>query len=400
MVFTCLFGQNASSTLKIKAVKALPFLLTKNNSEFQPVKINADLQVDSCSAVVSIEGNKPVTLHFRKGENNVEVPVKAVSSEKKSTVKIESGGILLYKGVINLRPVRKLTCYIVPMSHTDIGYTEIQTAIEDKQVQNLVKGIELAKKTANYPEGAKFIWNVEVSWAADLYLKRLNDVQKKEFLDAVKRGDVSLNGMYLNLLTGLSRPEELSRLFKFSTGLAQKTNVPITSAMTSDVPGQTWGTVTALSQAGIRYFSSAPNYFDRIGDILAKWENKAFYWASPTGKEKVLVWVPYKGYALSHIIRKFTIPFAETFVNLLDSTKYPYDIIYVRWSGHGDNAVPDGEISEFVKDWVPRYTWPKFVISSCSNAFESFEKRYGSRLPVVKGDWTPYWEDGAGSSAL
>ena len=34
--------------------------------------------------------------------------------------------------------------------------------------------------------------------------------------------------------------------------------------------------------------------------------------------------------------------------------KFPYDISYVRWSGHGDNADPDPAISEFIKDWNQR----------------------------------------------
>lgn len=305
-----------------------------------------------------------------------------------------------YQTNVLVRPVKKLVCYLLPHSHTDIGYTEIQTAVEDKQVQNLVKGMEIARRTAQYPEGARFVWNVEVGWAADLYLNRMNESQKKDFLDAVTRGEVALNGMYLNVLTGLCRPEELSRLFKFSTELAKKCKVPITSAMTSDIPGQTWGTVTAMSQAGIKYFSTAPNYFDRIGDILVKWENKPFYWVSPSGNEKVLVWVPLKGYALSHMIKKLSPEFVEKFANQLDSTNYPYDIAHLRWSGHGDNAEPDPEISEFVKGWNSKYTYPRFIISSTSEAFEAFENKFGSQLQHIKGDWTPYWEDGAGSSAL
>ena len=79
---------------------------------------------------------------------------------------------------------------------------------------------------------------------------------------------------------------------------------------------------------------------------------------------------------------------------------YPFDIAYVRWSGHGDNAVPDPAICEFVRDWNAKYAWPRFIISGTSEAFRAFEQRYGDKLPVVRGDWTPYWEDGAGSSAL
>jgi alpha-mannosidase len=58
------------------------------------------------------------------------------------------------------------------------------------------------------------------------------------------------------------------------------------------------------------------------------------------------------------------------------------------------------EICEFVKSWNQEYEWPKFVIASTSDAFSAFEQRYGSELPQCKGDLTPYWEDGAGSSAL
>ena len=105
---------------------------------------------------------------------------------------------------------------------------------------------------------------------------------------AVKAGQVSLNGLYLNELTGLCRPEELLRLFRMAARMGAETGVPVEAAMISDVPGYTWGTVPAMAQAGIRYFSVAPNYFDRIGDILVQWENKPFYWVGPSGKDKVL----------------------------------------------------------------------------------------------------------------
>lgn len=31
--------------------------------------------------------------------------------------------------------------------------------------------------------------------------------------------------------------------------------------------------------------------------------------------------------------------------------------------------------------------------------FKIFEKRYNAQIPQVKGDWTPYWEDDAASTA-
>jgi hypothetical protein len=84
----------------------------------------------------------------------------------------------------------------------------------------------------------------------------------------------------------------------------------------------------------------------------------------------------------------------------MDDVHYPYDISYMRWSGHGDNAEPDPDLSDWIRDWNQKYEWPRFAIASTGAAFSAFEKRYGNQLPQYRGDLTPYWEDGAASSAL
>jgi alpha-mannosidase len=190
------------------------------------------------------------------------------------------------------------------------------------------------------------------------------------------------------------------QLFRYSTQMANEFGLKIDSAMTSDVPGWTWGTVTAMSQAGIRYFSAAPNRFDRIGTLMEELQDRPFWWVSPSGKEKVLLWVPWMGYSLSHTMNLPTPELVDNLQSRLVQIKCPYEISYIRWSGHGDNAAPDPEISDFIKAWNEKYVWPKFVIASATTAFAAFEEKYGRELPERRGDITPYWEDGAGSSAL
>lgn len=385
---------------RISSVKAVTALVDRGGKFLQPLKVAIRHAGAQQEAAVRVEGAEPVNVALKPGDQEVEILAAAVEKETPTTVRIESAGKQIASSNTILKPVRKLVVYILPHSHTDIGYTEIQTAIEAKQIKNLQQGIEIAKKTADYPPGARFVWNVEVLWAADLYLQRLGQQDRDAFFEAVKKGQVALNGMYLNELTGLCRGDELMQLFRYSTKLSEQCGVPIDSAMISDVPGYTWGTVTAMANAGIKYFSVAPNYFDRIGNILVKWENKPFYWVSPSGKERVLVWIPFRGYAMSHEIKRLTPAFVEDYQAKLLKNGYPYAIAYMRWAGHGDNAVPDPTICEFVKDWQAKYAYPKFIISGTSEAFSAFEKRYGDRLPEVRGDWSPYWEDGAGSSAL
>ncbi|WP_198314936.1 glycoside hydrolase family 38 C-terminal domain-containing protein [Chitinophaga sp. MD30] len=52
-----------------------------------------------------------------------------------------------------------------------------------------------------------------------------------------------------------------------------------------------------------------------------------------------------------------------------------------------------------MKEWNERYQSPRIVLNTTDQLFAAFEQRYGKQLPVVKGDITPYWEDGAGSTA-
>ena len=120
-------------------------------------------------------------------------------------------------------------------------------------------------------------------------MRRGSEAAKAELIDAVQKGWIGINGSYANELTGLCRPEELLQLFRYSAQLGRTCNVKVDSAMMSDVPGFSWGTVTAMAQAGIRYFSAAPNFFDRIGDFMVAWQDKPFWWISPSGKEKVFI---------------------------------------------------------------------------------------------------------------
>ena len=94
-----------------------------------------------------------------------------------------------------------------------------------------------------------------------------------------------LSGMYLNELTGLCRPEELMRLFRYATQLAaNRPACPIDSAMISDVPGYTWGTVTGHGSGGDQVFLHRAQLFRPHRHHPARWENKPFWWVGPDGQ--------------------------------------------------------------------------------------------------------------------
>ncbi len=353
------------------------------------------------SAVIRVDGRVidagRISRENRVPGSSFELLVPPVDAPKQVTVSVEADGAA-HTETVMLQPVRKLLTYVLPMSHHDLGFTDLQEAVEERQIRNISRGMELARITADYPEGSRFVWNLEVLWAAHLFMQRQPEAEQAQFLEAIRSGQVALSGSYANELTGLCRPEELLELFRYGTLLGAQAGVKVDSAMMSDVPGYTWGTAAAMAQAGIRYFSAAPNYFDRIGTFMTAWQDKPFWWVSPSGKEKVLVWVPWTGYAMSHI-NQLNADWAARYQNRLDEVSYPYEISHIRWSGHGDNAPPDPELFEFVRSWNEAFAWPRFAIASTGTAFQAMEDRYGPELPSLHGDLTPYWEDGAGSSA-
>jgi alpha-mannosidase len=367
----------------------------------QPLKVTVDYPyAEPIDGTLQLGDEPPRAVHLAAGPHTVEFSIPTAKADRRMALVIrDQAQAVLVRSEFTVPAFRELTIYVLPHSHVDIGYTEVQTAIEEKQLNNLLAGIAAARRTASYPEGARFVWNLEGLWAADLLLHRLDAAQREDFFAAVRQGQVALNGLYFNTLTGLCRPEELTRLFRFGTELRAQTGAPMEAAMISDVPGYTWGTVTAMAQAGIRYFCAAPNIFDRIGDTYVQWENKPFWWIGPSGHDRVLVWVPFGGYNLAARIGRLSPEWVAGFTEELVRSHYAYDVVYMRWS-RGDNAAPDPAISDQVRDWNATHAWPRFVISSARDAFRALEQKHGAQLPEFRGDWTPYWEDGAGSSAL
>jgi hypothetical protein len=391
------------SALAIRA-RSLQLLERSGQTGLQPIEVTIDSPyAEDLDAIVQLRGtqaSQPVKLKF--GEQSVAFRAAPVTEPQEAMVDVSVGNARILTHSFTRSPVRQLTVYVLPHSHIDIGYTALQADVEAKQNDNMEAALRLARETASYPEGSRFKWNVEVLWPVENYLRQATPEKRAAFLKAVKSGQVGLDAFYGNILTGLCRPEELLQLMSYATRLSKMSGVAIESAMISDVPGYTWSTVSAMAEAGVKYFSFAPNYFDRMGGTMKEWQNRPFWWVGPNSQDRVLCWCPSRGYALGHLIGdgEALARFMPEYLTELETSRYPYDITHLRWNVHGDNGSPDDKIAGVIRDWNAKYVFPRLIISTTAEAFRAFEKRYGEFLPTFAGDYTPYWEDGAGSSAL
>ena len=196
--------------------------------------------------------------------------------------------------------------------------------------------------------------------------------------------------------------EELFELMGAAKRFEEEYGVPIDSAMQSDVPGYTWGLASALAHHGVNYLSVGPNPGHRHGAPFA-WGDKPFWWVDPSGQHKVLFWMAGKGYwsfhgrPIGHRLAPQTI---FDYLDALEKKGYPYDMVLIRYDIGGDNGPPNPVLPDVVKEWNEKYAYPRLIIARNSDVLKEFATRYGDQIPVVTGDFTPYWEDGSASTSL
>ncbi|MDO5977885.1 glycoside hydrolase family 38 C-terminal domain-containing protein [Flavivirga spongiicola] len=323
-------------------------------------------------------------------------------------------------------PKKRLwTVYLYPHSHIDIGYTNTQKNCEIIHTRNLVNGIKLGEKTANYPKGSQYLWNPEGLWPVERYLNKASEEEKKMIIEGVQKGYLRLDAGYANIMTSDTNGEELIEYLKFGKKYEKLTGKPIETLVQVDVPGMTWGVVPVASKMGIKYCLSFNNGYDRVGRSTLH-SFKPFWWSDVTGKNKMLFlqagsynpgalikghkfWPKMAGQTdpskLLQIVKtenpreNFVEPYINKILPQLEASDYyPYDIFVMSWA-MADNTPIDADLPDAVKSWNEEYAYPKLVIAGATDILKTFERKYGDDLPELKGDFTEHWTDGLGTAA-
>lgn len=310
--------------------------------------------------------------------------------------------------VLDVKPIQDLTFALIHHSHNDIGYSHLQTDVAKIQTENIRSALRwIAKGGVGAIEP---IWHIESLWAVENFLKEASATEEAAFVAAVKAGQLVLSANYANCLTGLMRPEEFIWLTDYARNLARKYGVHISNAMVTDIPGQTYAAFEAYAQQQIPYLSLGPNYVanhadhgDRVGGVIHETGDQPFMWQSKTdSSQQLFVWTAGKGYSYFHNISAGQ-QFFEWEKRLSAYTQelsaYPYDVVQLRYTKNADNGPVDTTLCEFIAAWNSKYSSPQLVLSNLDTLFSNFLKKYKADLPVQTGEISPYWEDGAYSTA-
>jgi len=378
-----------------------PVLVRAGDSVEAQIRVILDNLSGARAVRVEVAGHAPVDTSLQAGANVVRALAGPVAAARDVRVVVRLDGAPALDTLLPLAPVPQRDVYLLSYSHNDIGYSDLQPRVERKQWQNIEDAMRLIERTRGNPPEARYRWNVEMLWPVESWLAQAPDSERERFLADVREGSIGLNAFLGGVLSGLATAPEMTHFFEYARRLRDSLGLPITTALISDIPGQSWGIVTALAQSRLRWFAIAPNNGDRIGYVLQDWGDRPFYWVSQSRRDTVLTWVAGASYSLFHEarIRVFGEKRLFSLMRRLEEAGNPYVPVQLPYTVDGDNGPTDPDLPDYVMAWNRRYASPRLVIATHAQMFRALEAGYAAQLPVVAGDFTGYWEDGAASTA-
>lgn len=300
-----------------------------------------------------------------------------------------------WQGEFTLAPARPWTVYLVPHSHTDIGFTHTATEVAAIHDDNTDEAVALCELTRNWPEGARFKWTCEVSWQLQNYLRNRPPERLEKLRACLRSGQMEVAAFYAGVHTDLCGVEELIRSLYFGAKLRRLWDVRVDTVMIVDIPGATWSFAQIMAKAGVKYLIVSDNNF--VAPFL-RFTNvpRPFYWAAPEGS-RVLSWytdepqwVYIEGFSLG-----FDKGYGDVLTNLpdklvkLERQGYPYDAYQVQFAS--DNCRVLFRPALIAREWQQKWANPRVEVSTAREFFQHIEAAYTPEIPVYRGDWTNWW---------
>ena len=331
------------------------------------------------------------TNHF--GEARLEFEVPEWSGSAEATVRMTKRS-----ASATVEPAKKWTVALIPHEHLDVGFTDYPAKVAELHSQSVDQAMGLIKKTPD------FRWTLDGSWVADQYLNGRSTEAREQFLAQVRDGNIVIPAEFANQHTGNASWEGLARSLYGQRNLAREYKLPkAEAAQIVDVPSYTWAYASVLHDAGIKYLVAASNGWRAPVMLLGRWNEKSpFYWEGPDGG-RVLMWYS-RAYLQAHTL--FGGPWRmesirdslPVFLQAYTRSDYTASTAII-FGTQLENTPLAPEQSKIVSAFSHEYAWPKLEFATVQSAIRQIEREWKGNIPVFRGDFGPYWEDGYGSDA-
>ena len=87
------------------------------------------------------------------------------------------------------------------------------------------------------------------------------------------------------------------------------------------------------------------------------------------------------------------------FLQAYSRPDYRADTVIVFGSQLENTPLSQAQVA-LPRQWAAEYAWPRLAFTTFKDAMASLQQQFHGNLPVYRGDFGPYWEDGFASDAL
>ena len=311
---------------------------------------------------------------------------------------------------VRLVPPRRWTLYWIASSHTDVGLHEPRERALEIHRSNLDAAV------ARLPAHPDFHWTADCTLDVISYVENRSPAAGRGLEEAIRDGRLGFSAMFAHLLTGILDHETLARAVWPAGLFARERGLGYLAALIADVPGQALTFPTALVACGVRYLASGVTA-ERALPLLSRTDAaraqltgawtvypELYWWQGPDGS-RVLHWRTDQYVDAARF--GFDVGPTEMARRLSDwlladpvllAPGYPYDVALL-WGATGPNSQVDEAVVANVEEFNRRYAYPRLLAARPEDFFRDVERRWGTKVPVRRGESGCYREDGALSTA-
>lgn len=296
--------------------------------------------------------------------------------------------------------IKEIWC--MPHSHLDIGYTHPQPMLMELQVDYLEQALDLCDRTRDYPEGARFCWTVEANYILRKWLQTADPGKLERLIAAIKRGQICVAALPFHT-TPCANANEMVHMLSGLDALRKLLDYDLTIAINHDVNGQPWTLSQMLLDSGIDFYLTGINI--HFGGIPMP-RPAPFLWETADGRRL-------QSYVGEHysLFSQFLYTHehstarmhegAMEYADWLESKGYDKDYAFLTATNPPlyDNNSPDAELPDLIRRYNEEGHEIKLRLVTAQDLRDRVLSDRTAQMPVYRGDWTDYWNFGAGSTA-
>ena len=325
----------------------------------------------------------------------------------------------------DLPPLRRI--YLTHFSHTDFGFTDLQSVCRELQVRYLDIALDAVLATMDGPPERKFYWTAESVVAVEDWWQSATEARRADFLRAVRSGQLEVTALPFNQTPFLNARQWRTMLHWLPEELWQQFQPTV--AVQNDVNGFPRAGALALLDRGIRHLFMGINA-DSGGPPF--YRPGAFWWKMPDGR-RLFVWLNHSypagfDFFETYEWRRGPVPRAADMqfrpprgsdvfktdeaslraahaqclrrIAQLRREGYPHDVLTISVTSQWrmDNDPPFPHLAEFIAAWNRLGLQPELRLVTVGQAVREMERAIGDKVPEYQGEFTDWWANGTASA--